>query len=168
MQPRTTRPFSQLLRQADPSTRKRLGQSIIRVDPFDKEMGAISLLDAHLMENVHRNVFHRAFSLFCVDKAGNMLIQKRAPSKWTFPSTWSNSVCSHPAFNDQERVVENNLGIKRAAKRRLFEELGVEVPELDRFKPVDTYLYKTPFNDLLGEAECELSSRPHRAPGTRL
>ena len=94
-----------------------------------------------------------------------MLIQKRAPTKWTFASTWSNSVCSHPLFNEQERDTKDNIGIKRAAKRRLFEELGIEVAEVGQFKKLDTYLYKSPSDGLLGEAECKLISRSYRDSG---
>ena len=139
----------------------RMTEKVIQVNGNDQEIGPISKVEAHLMSNIHKNIFHRAFSLFCVDKHNNLLIQKRSEHKHTFPLTWSNTVCSHPLFNTKERSQANFDGVRRAAKRRLFEELGIRIINLEAFKRVDSYLYKCPYDDLFGEAECSITSRSY-------
>ena len=135
-----------------------LSDKIIQVDIFDREIGSISKLDAHLTQTLNRCIVHRAFSLFCIDKNNNILLQKRADSKFTYPLTWSNSVCSHPLFNDLERKTDKHEGVRHAARRRLKEELGIQINDLNAFKHIDTYLYKTHYNEQFGESECSLIS----------
>ncbi len=62
---------------------------------------------------------HRAFSIFLVDAAGRLLLQQRADSKYHSGGLWANSCCGHPRSGETTR---------RAAERRLAEELGVQVP----------------------------------------
>ena len=65
---------------------------------------------------VHREArLHRAFSIFLVDKAGRLLLQKRSRAKYHSGGLWANSCCGHP------RPGERTLA---AARRRLGEELG--------------------------------------------
>ena len=42
-----------------------------------------------------------------------------------FPLRWANSVCSHPLFNNNERIISNNYGVRFAARRRLEYELNI-------------------------------------------
>ncbi len=65
---------------------------------------------------VHREArLHRAFSIFLVDGAGRLLLQKRSRAKYHSGGLWANSCCGHP------RPGERTL---TAARRRLGEELG--------------------------------------------
>lgn len=65
---------------------------------------------------VHREArLHRAFSIFLVDGAGRLLLQRRSRAKYHSGGQWANSCCGHP------RPGERTLP---AARRRLGEELG--------------------------------------------
>jgi len=44
-----------------------------------------------------RGILHRAFSVFLFDMStSELLLQKRASTKITFPNVWTNTCCSHP------------------------------------------------------------------------
>jgi isopentenyl-diphosphate Delta-isomerase len=64
---------------------------------------------------------HRAISVFLVDSAGRLLLQRRASSKYHSGGLWSNTCCSHPAPGEAPIV---------AAARRVSEELGIEPADL--------------------------------------
>jgi isopentenyl-diphosphate delta-isomerase len=85
---------------------------------------------------------HRAFSIFIVNKDRQMLIQKRASTKKTWPGFWSNACCSHP------RKDEN---LPRAARRRLQEEMGFTCP----LSHIFTFSYTADFNEEFGENEID-------------
>jgi isopentenyl-diphosphate Delta-isomerase len=87
-------------------------EALILVDASDRAVGALSKSACH----DGAGVLHRAFSLFVFNHRGELLIQKRHPSKRLWPAYWSNSCCSHPRAGEQ---------IEIAAARRLHEELGL-------------------------------------------
>lgn len=60
---------------------------------------------------------HRAFSLFIFNSEGNLLLQKRAPTKYHSGNLWSNTCCGHPRPGERVEV---------AAHRRLREEMGFD------------------------------------------
>jgi isopentenyl-diphosphate delta-isomerase len=81
---------------------------------------------------------HRAFSVFIVNNENKMLLQKRATKKYHSPNLWTNACCSHPAPNEN---------IFDAAKRRVNEELGMEI---NNFEKLFSFQYKTELeNDLI-------------------
>jgi len=61
-------------------------------------------------------MLHLAFSVFVFSPSGDLLLQRRALSKYHFPGVWANTCCSHPGPG--ENIVES-------AERRLAEELGL-------------------------------------------
>jgi isopentenyl-diphosphate delta-isomerase type 1 len=80
----------------------------------------------HLMSNIRQGLLHRAFSVFLFRPTdGALLLQKRADEKITFPSMWTNTCCSHPLSTSLEREEKGELGVRRAAIRKLPHELGV-------------------------------------------
>ncbi|ASW53090.1 isopentenyl-diphosphate Delta-isomerase [Plantactinospora sp. KBS50] len=82
------------------------------VDEYGTPVGETSVRSAH--EPPGR--LHRAFSVFLVDDAGRVLLQRRSADKTRFPLRWANSCCGHPA--PEQPLAE-------AANVRLHEELGV-------------------------------------------
>ena len=95
-------------------------EQVILVDPGDKEIGFAEKLEAHKL-----GLLHRAFSIILFDQHGNMLLQKRASSKYHGGGLWSNSCCSHP--KPDEDIID-------AVKRRVKEELGIECTATFLFK----------------------------------
>lgn len=69
---------------------------------------------------------HRAFSVFLFNSAGELLLQRRAFGKKTWPGTWSNSCCGHTMLNERT---------EQAAARRLAYELGLRGVELHMALP---------------------------------
>jgi isopentenyl-diphosphate Delta-isomerase len=90
-------------------------ESLILVDPADREIGHLDRAQCH----AGPGILHRAFSLLIFNGDGELLLQQRAASKRLWPLYWSNSVCSHP------RRAES---MQTATQRRLREELGVVCP----------------------------------------
>ncbi|KAF6775898.1 hypothetical protein AHF37_04513 [Paragonimus kellicotti] len=108
-----------------------LNDLCLRVNEFDEVLGYSSKKECHRI--LHNTTpLHRAFSLFLfrhnpLPKSDlQLLVQRRSPSKFTFPTLWSNTCCSHPIANiPQETVERNALGVKWAAARKVEHELGI-------------------------------------------
>jgi isopentenyl-diphosphate Delta-isomerase len=112
-----------------------LSDQVILVDHDDVPLG----FDEKL--RVHRNgTLHRAFSVFIVNSAGEMLLQQRALDKYHSGGLWSNSCCSHP------RPGESTLA---AAHRRLREEMGIACA----LRPVYSFVYRAELDGGLIEHE---------------
>ncbi len=112
---------------------------LILVDEADRDVGRLSKALCHSGQGI----LHRAFSLFIVNDAGDVLLQQRAASKRLWPLYWSNSCCSHP---------RNGESMETATRRRLHEELGLSCDL--------TFLYKFQYQAQFDEsgAEHELCS----------
>lgn len=102
------------------------------VNQNDEIISKLSKYDSHRIDpKTGLAPLHRAFSVFLLKRMDSdkfeLLMQQRSAHKLTFPSLWANSCCSHPidgVGEDTEDVVE---GIVRAARRKLFHELGIPV-----------------------------------------
>lgn len=112
--------------------------NVILINEKDEQIGSQEKMQAHVEGNLHR-----AFSVLLFNKKGEMLIHKRASSKYHCPNLWTNACCSHPMPNET-RI--------QAAKRRLNEELGYENIELEE---VFTFRYKAKFDNGLTEHEID-------------
>ena len=98
-----------------------------------------------LKSEVHtdKTPLHRAFSIFVFNSKGDLLLQQRAGSKKTWPLIWSNSCCGHPAPGEET---------KDAALRRLKEELGLELKEIDNMLP--SFRYRAELNGIVENEIC--------------
>lgn len=90
-------------------------EQVILVNERDEEIGVEEKLRAH--RNGGR--LHRAFSIFVFNSAGELLLQRRAATKYHFAGLWSNTCCGHPRPGE---------GVIEAAERRLEEEFGFRTP----------------------------------------
>jgi len=84
---------------------------VVLVDEKDKELGTMEKMQAH-----REGKLHRAVSVIIFNSKKQMLLQKRAIVKYHSAGLWTNTCCSHP------RPGEEPLN---AAKRRLYEEMGI-------------------------------------------
>jgi isopentenyl-diphosphate delta-isomerase len=96
--------------------------------------------------------------VFLFDTKGRLVLQKRSDAKITFPKYWANTCCSHPLWNAEEMEREGEAGVKRAAQRKLQQELGIEPDALPltNFHWVGRVHYRAPCEDgLWGEHEID-------------
>lgn len=121
-----------------------MSEAVILVDEQDSAIGKASKVSAHYQAGL----LHRAFSVLLFDTNGKLLLQKRADHKVTFPGVWANSCCSHPLSSDHESELTNALGVKRAAVRKLHQELGIAPSELniDDFHFITKMMYSARMN----------------------
>nr|ABP01599.1 isopentenyl diphosphate isomerase [Adonis aestivalis var. palaestina] len=98
----------------------------ILVDKNDKVIGEEAKSTCHIVSPDGNLLLHRAFSVFLFNSKGDLLLQKRASAKVTYPDHYTNTCCSHPLSTIPAEMIETDaLGIRNAAQRRLQIELGV-------------------------------------------
>ena len=126
-------------------------EALILVDDDDHQIGTASKRACHAGDGVR----HRAFSVVLFNERRLLLVQRRASSKITFPGVWANSCCSHPLDNERERVAVGDLGVRRAAVRRLGHELGINGSALteESIRPVTRFEYVARMNEEWSEHE---------------
>jgi geranylgeranyl diphosphate synthase type I len=115
------------LRTADAAQAALMAEAVIQVTERDKVIGPLSKLEAHRGSGL----FHRAFSVLLFNSKGEMLLQQRSADKVTFPNVWANACCSHPLHSPEELEETNAMGVKRAAVRKLEQELGIDPSTID-------------------------------------
>jgi len=128
-------------------------EEIVLVDVNGKAIGTALKLPSHNADTR----LHLAFSCYVFNPLGEILVTKRAQAKKVWPGVWTNSVCGHPAPN------ENLLD---AIKRRLNYELGMTAqnPQLI----IDKYIYRTPpFKGVVEYEFCPIyAARTNSQPST--
>ena len=112
-------------------------EQVILVDEQDNEVGVMEKIEAH-----KKALLHRAFSIFVFNDAGQMMLQRRALSKYHSPGLWTNTCCSHPRPGEK-------LG--KASSRRLEEEMGFSC----EMQEVFSFIYKASFDHGLTEHELD-------------
>jgi isopentenyl-diphosphate Delta-isomerase len=102
------------------------GEQVVLCAPDGSAAGTAPKATVH-----HRDTpLHLAFSCYVFDRAGRVLVTRRAYGKRTFPGVRSNSCCGHPAPGE---------GMRAAVLRRLRLELGVVPSELELVLPAFRY-----------------------------
>ena len=112
-------------------------EKVILVDQSDNKIGLMDKMEAH-----EKGVLHRAFSVFIFNKCNELMLQKRAHSKYHSPGLWTNTCCSH------QRDDESNI---EAGKRRLFEEMGFTTDLAE----TTSFIYRAAFDNDLIEHELD-------------
>ena len=122
-----------------------MSEAVIVVDENDVEIGPSSKVAAHHQAGL----LHRAFSVLLFDSNNRLLLQKRADDKVTFPGVWANSCCSHPLNSKEESELKDSLGVKRAAVRKLHQELGINPNQinLEDFHFITKMMYSARMNE---------------------
>jgi isopentenyl-diphosphate delta-isomerase len=87
-------------------------EMVILVDDADHELGLMEKMEAH-----QKGLLHRAISIFVFNHKNELMIHKRAATKYHSRGLWTNTCCSHPRQN--EALID-------AAHRRLQEEMGFD------------------------------------------
>ena len=95
-------------------------EQVILVDEFDNAVGTMEKMEAH-----RKGVLHRAFSVLVFNSKGELLLQKRAATKYHSGGLWTNTCCSHPSPAEP---------IDDAVHRRLQYEMGIDVRSAFAFK----------------------------------
>ncbi|KAJ2000351.1 isopentenyl-diphosphate delta-isomerase idi1 [Coemansia thaxteri] len=134
-----------------------MGEMCILVDEDDHAIGEADKKTCHLMENISSGMLHRAFSVFLFNSRNELLLQQRASEKITFPDCYTNTCCSHPLATPSELDEAEQIGVKRAAQRKLEHELGIrpeQVP-LGKFRFLTRIHYVSPSDGQWGEHEID-------------
>jgi isopentenyl-diphosphate delta-isomerase len=110
-------------------------EQIILVDKHDQEIGIEEKIWTH-----QKGLLHRAFSIFIFNSKDELLIQKRALTKYHSGGLWTNTCCGHPRAGED---------LIHAAHRRLREEMGFDCNIIEVF----SFIYQVKFSNNLLENE---------------
>ncbi len=110
-------------------------EKVILVDKDDKEIGIGKKIKTH-----KEGKLHRCFSAFIFNSKNELLLQRRARSKYHSGGLWTNTCCSHPRPNEPT---------EKSVHRRLKEEMGFDC----EVKEIFSFIYKVKFDNGLWEHE---------------
>lgn len=108
---------------------------VILVNESDEEVGRCEKMLAH-----EEGLLHRAFSIFLFNSVGEMLLHKRALSKYHSGGLWTNACCSHPM---------PGIPIEYTLQEKLKQEMGFQCPLQFSF----SFIYKAAMDNNLTEHE---------------
>lgn len=112
-------------------------EHVILVDPKGREIGTQEKMQAH-----RDGKLHGAFSIFIFNAVGELLLQKRARTKYHSGGLWTNTCCSHPRPGESYHS---------AARRRLNEEMGFDCELTGLF----SFIYHAQLDNSLFEHELD-------------
>mgnify|MGYP000099420842 CR=1 FL=1 len=111
-------------------------EEVILVTEKDKRVGQGEKQWVH-----EEGLLHRAFSIYVFNEKDELLLQRRADTKYHNPGMWSNTCCGHPRPHE---------GVRSGVLRRLDEEMGLR---LDSCKKQGEFVYEKEFSNGLSENE---------------
>lgn len=112
-------------------------EQVILVNEHDEPLGLMEKMEAH-----EKGILHRAFSVFLFNDQHQLLLQKRALSKYHSGGLWTNTCCSHPRENEE---------VLDAGNRRLKEEMGIQ----SQLNNVFSFVYRAELDNDLIEHELD-------------
>lgn len=112
-------------------------EKVILVDEQDNVIGTMEKMEAH-----RKGLLHRAFSILLFNSKGEILLQKRAPSKYHSGGLWTNTCCSHPLPGEP---------LEDATRRKLKHEMGIDLDPQYSF----SFLYRSELDKGLTEHELD-------------
>lgn len=112
-------------------------EKVIMVDSSDNPLGNMEKMAAH-----RTGTLHRAFSVFVFNSKGQLLLQKRARTKYHSAGLWTNTCCSHPGPADDMGTIIH---------RRLIYEMGIDA----RLAFSHKFIYRTVLDNGLIEHELD-------------
>jgi isopentenyl-diphosphate delta-isomerase type 1 len=101
-------------------------ESVVLVSDAGEPIGATPKSEVHTLATP----LHLAFSLYLFDADDRLLLTRRALGKRTWPGVWTNTCCGHPGPGEP---------MEDAVRRRVGEELGVELADLTCVLPDFSY-----------------------------
>jgi isopentenyl-diphosphate Delta-isomerase len=110
-------------------------EELILVNENDQVIGVGEKIQTHLI-----GALHRAFSVYILNSAGQLLLQKRSSTKYHSQGLWSNTCCGHPRLGES---------IEEASRRRLNEEMGFDC----ELREVFEFIYHAKLDNNLYEHE---------------
>ncbi|WPY00845.1 Isopentenyl-diphosphate Delta-isomerase [Candidatus Trichorickettsia mobilis] len=113
---------------------------VVLVNDQDEVLGTVDKLAVHDLNTP----LHRGVSVFIFNSKRQLLLQRRHPSKKTWPNFWSNSFCGHPQLDET---------YEQAAFRHAQFELGLKLDELSL---ISDYRYKFMHNNIVENEICPI------------
>jgi isopentenyl-diphosphate Delta-isomerase len=114
-----------------------MDEQVVLVDEKDLQVGTAGKTEVHI-----KGLLHRAVSVFIFNSRGELLLQRRAMSKYHCGGLWSNTCCGHPMPGESP---------KAAAERRLQDEMNMKVQLIY----INSFIYKAALGNGLIEHELD-------------
>lgn len=101
-----------------------MSTKVVTTDPLNEVFPIVDKNDIVIGRTTRKNansnpdIIHRSVNIFIYNRAGELLIQQRSPTKDTYPSTWAVGVGGHVEYGDEYLPT---------AVREISEELGLSI-----------------------------------------